>query len=101
MLFNFCHFWNIMVLMTYVIQNLDVRVAYTIKAKYKSSVFQFGQASEKLPNTYTAHVFFHHLSVGRSVQNFRTPKKVCKDKRQIQHNLAPDELRLNTHVYLS
>ena len=41
-----------MLLMTFVVQNLDVREAYTMTIKYKSSVFQFhAQSSEKLAKT--------------------------------------------------
>ena len=41
-----------MLLMIFVVQNLDVRVAYTMKIRYKPSVFQFhAQASKKLAKT--------------------------------------------------
>ena len=41
-----------MVLMSFVAQNLDVREAYTMKLKHKSSVFQFhALAPEKLAKT--------------------------------------------------
>ena len=72
---NAFKFLKIMVLMTFVVQNIDVGEAYTMKIEYKSPVFNFlHRPRTKWQKTPRVHVFCNQ-SVGRSVQNFGTPRK--------------------------
>ena len=75
MRFNFLTLLNIILLMIFVVQNLDVGVAYTMKVKYKSSVFQFhAQFSVKLAKTVQSKRFLQPKF--REVCYFRTlPRK--------------------------